>query len=165
MNRNPAHEHRVLSIAPSTSGFGFAVLEDEETLVDWGVMSVKGDKNAQCLQKTGKLILQYRPDVLALQDYWAQGSRRSVRVRELGQRLVNLARDYGITTSLFSRERIHHAFLADSRGTKHALAEALARRFPEELGGRLPPKRRPWMSEDSRMSMFEAAALALMTRL
>jgi len=52
-------------------------------------------------------------------------------------------------------------FFADGQGTKHALAEILAARFPEELGCRLPPKRRPWMSEDYRMDIFDAVALAL----
>ena len=42
------------------------------------------------------------------------------------------------------------------------MAEILVKRFPEELGSRLPPKRRPWMSEDSRMDIFDAVALALM---
>jgi len=50
--------------------------------------------------------------------------------------------------------------LRDEQATKHALAEHLASRFPEELGFRLPKKRRFWMSEDSRMDMFDAVALA-----
>jgi hypothetical protein len=37
-------------------------------------------------------------------------------------------------------------------------------RFPEELGHRLPPKRKPWMSEDYRMGIFDAVALAFATR-
>jgi hypothetical protein len=53
----------------------------------------------------------------------------------------------------------------DGRGTKHALAEIIAKRFPEELGSRLPPKRKPWMSEDSRMNIFDAVALALLPHL
>ena len=36
---------RILAIAPSSRGFGFAVLEGQEKLVDWGVKSIKGDKN------------------------------------------------------------------------------------------------------------------------
>jgi hypothetical protein len=52
--------------------------------------------------------------------------------------------------------------LGDDPGTKHALAEIIAERFPEELGFLLPPKRRDWMSQDSRMDIFDAVALALM---
>ena len=56
-------------------------------------------------------------------------------------------------------------FFRDGPGTKHALAELLAKRFPNELGFRLPPKRRPWMSEDYRMDIFAAISLALAFRL
>jgi hypothetical protein len=41
------------------------------------------------------------------------------------------------------------------------LAEILATRFPEELAPRLPPKRKPWISEDYRMDIFDAVALAI----
>jgi hypothetical protein len=56
-------------------------------------------------------------------------------------------------------------FIPDGQGTKHELAEILAKQFPEELGSRLPPKRKAWMSEDSRMGIFDAVALALVFRL
>ena len=55
-------------------------------------------------------------------------------------------------------------FFADGEGTKHALAEILAKRFPEELATRLPPKRRPWTSEDYRMDILDAVALVLVFR-
>jgi hypothetical protein len=66
---------------------------------------------------------------------------------------------------MFSQKRIRKAFFADGRGTKHALATQLANRFPEELGNRLPPKRRAWDSEDYRMGIFDAVALAVAFRL
>ena len=40
------------------------------------------------------------------------------------------------------------------KGTKHALTEIPANKFPDELGFRLPPKRRPWMSKDYRMDIL-----------
>ena len=36
----PKH-FRILAIAPSTRGFGFAVLEGQDTLVDWGVVKCR----------------------------------------------------------------------------------------------------------------------------
>jgi len=42
----------------------------------------------------------------------------------------------------------------DELGTKLAIAEILAKKYPEELGSRLPPKRRLWMSEDYRMDIL-----------
>ncbi|MDB6018024.1 MAG: hypothetical protein JWR19_2513 [Pedosphaera sp.] len=47
--------------------------------------SVKGDKNGQCLAKVKKMISHYRPEVMVLQDYSAEPSRRCLRIRELIQ--------------------------------------------------------------------------------
>ena len=66
---------------------------------------------------------------------------------------------------LFSQEQVRRAFFADGQGTKHALAEILAQRFPDELGSRLPPKRKPWMSEHYQMGIFDAVTLAVVLRL
>ncbi len=40
------------------------------------------------------------------------------------------------------------------------MARAIAEQFPE-LVPRVPPVRKPWMSEDYRMSMFDAVGLGL----
>ena len=156
---------RVLAIAPSTRGFGFVLLEGLDTLIDWGVKSVKGDKNAQSLSKVEELVAHYRPDVLVLEDTSIKPFRRSARIRRLSQQIIALAATRMVSVALFSRERVRQVFFTDGRGTKRALSEILVQRFPEELGSLLPPKRRAWMSEDSRMDIFDAVALALMLRL
>src|ERR1039457_2771097 len=161
---NPKH-FRILAIAPSTRGFGFAVLEGQETLVDWGVKTVKGDKNVQSLAKVEKLIAHYQPGLLVLEDASAKGSRRSPRIRKLSQQIINMAVTRKVSVKLFSRDQVMKTFTTDGHGTKHAMAEIIAKRFPEELGSRLPPKRKPWMSEDSRMNIFDAVALALLPHL
>ncbi len=51
--------------------------------------------------------------------------------------------------------------LGDARGTKHEMAEMLARNFPAELINKLPPKRRPWENEDGRMDIFDAVGLTV----
>ncbi len=165
MNRINENHIRVLAIAPSTRGFGFAVLEGQETLVDWGVKSVKGDKNTRSLAKVGELITHYRPGVLVLQDDSTKHYRHSARIRELGRQVIALASSRNVKVALLSREQVWRVFFANGRGTKHTLAEILAKRFPEELGFRLPPRRRPWMSEDYRMDIFVALALAVAFRL
>src|ERR1017187_9108552 len=85
---------RVLGIAPSSYGCGFAVMEGKSALVDWGVKSVKGgDKNAQSLAHVGKLISRYRPDVIVVEDTRTKSSRRSARIRELIEEIVISARN------------------------------------------------------------------------
>ena len=162
MNKIFPKHPRILAIAPSTKGFGYAILEGHKELVDWGVKSVEGDKNAGSMEKVEELIAHYNPHVMVLEDTLAKGSRRCARIQALTKRLIALAESRTIKVALFSQKKIRRVFFADGCGTKHALAEIIAERFPEELGFRLPPKRRAWMSEDSRMDIFDAVALALM---
>jgi Holliday junction resolvasome RuvABC endonuclease subunit len=152
---------RVLGIAPSSYGCGFAVMEGENTLVDWGVKTVNGGgKNARCLSNVGNLVAHYQPTVIIIEDALAKGSRRSSRIRALIEKIVIMAKDENIKVKRYSRKQMNLAFLSDEQGTKHALAEYLAARFPEELSSRLPPKRRLWTSDDCRMDIFDAVALA-----
>jgi Holliday junction resolvasome RuvABC endonuclease subunit len=153
---------RILAIAPSTRGFGYAVIEGHKILVNWGVRSVKGDKNAGSIQKVEGMIAHYEPQVIVFEDTRAKGSHRSTRIQALTKQLVAVGRNHNIKVALFSQKQVRRVFFGDDRGTKHALAEIIAGRFPDELGFRVPPKRRPWMSEDSRMDIFDAVALALM---
>ena len=164
MNPTNPKTVRVSAISPSTRGFGFAVLEGN-ALVDWGVKSVKGEKNSECLLKVEAMITHYQPGVMVLEDGSVKGSRRAPRIQALSQEIIELAKKRKVTVKLFSRNQVRKVFFAHGKGTKHAVAEILAKRFPEELGSRLPPKRKPWKSEDHRMAIFDAVALALMPRL
>jgi Holliday junction resolvasome RuvABC endonuclease subunit len=155
---------RLLAIAPSTRGFGFAVHEGQDTLIDWGAKRVTGDKNAESLARIGSMITHYEPKILVLEDAFAKGSRRSRRIRELNKRIVALAIRGKVRVVCLSREQVMQMFIADGKGTKHSIAEIVATRFPEELGPRLPRKRRSYDNEDPRMDIFAAVALALAFR-
>jgi Holliday junction resolvasome RuvABC endonuclease subunit len=160
MKQTPPSNPRTLAISLSSRGFGFAVLEGER-LVDWGVKSAKTDKNAQSLAKVEQLIVQYQPDVLVQQDHTAEDFRRSAKAKELSRQIAALALRHKVRVNLLSNQEVKKALLPDGEGTKHELAKLMAQRFPDELGLRLPPERRPWMSEDYRMGIFAAVALAL----
>ena len=157
---------RALAIAPSTRGFGFAVLEGQDMLVDWGVKTVKnGNKNVQSLQKIKELIVHNQPGVLVLENASARNSLRSPRIRRLCWQISRLAATHKVSVTLFSRDQVMKTFFLDGQGTKYALAEIVAKRFSDELSQTLPPKRKLGNSEDSRMSIFDAAALVLAFRL
>src|SRR5439155_13223774 len=53
-----------------------------------------------------------------------------------------------------------HEFAAQGATTKHEVAGVIAGRFPE-LAPHRPKFRKPWMSEDERQAIFDAAAFAL----
>jgi hypothetical protein len=160
MNFSNKHS-RILAIAPSARGFGYAVLEGQESFVDWGVKRVSGDKHSISLAKVEELVCHYQPNIIVLPDCSGKNLQRIARIQALTVGIISLAERHRITFASFSRNQVKQILLPGSTVTKHALAQALAERFPEELGAVLPPKRRAWMSEDSRMDIFDAVALAL----
>ena len=160
MSTSPLKQKRILGIDPSTRGFGFAILEGPGSLIDWGVKHVRGNKNERCLMLAEDLIERYQPDLVVVEDCADKHCRRAQRVRELIESILKLAKGRSIKTRSFSRQAMRAAFSQFGAVTKHQIATAIAKHFPE-LAARMPPFRKPWMSEDDRMSIFDAVALAL----
>lgn len=151
----------VLAIYPSTRGFAFVVFEGPLSPVDWSVKEVRGrHKNQRCLIGIAAVLERYQPDVLVLQDMSPTGTRRAHRLRELNASLGELAEERGIPVYVYSRAQVRDAFDPAGLLNKYEIAEAIARHIPS-FDRYLPPVRKPWMSEDARMSLFDAAALAL----
>jgi len=154
---------RVLAIDPINKGCGFAVLGGPHLLVDWGIKGTSrwpDPRERWCLRQIAELIDFYRPDRLIVEDCVGSRSRRGQRSRHLIERAVELAREKGIPTHRISSAAIRRTFGPAGACTKYKIALAIAGRFPE-LAWRLPPIRKPWMSEDARMGMFDAVALAV----
>lgn len=160
MNFTSQNIKRVLAIDPTTRGFGYAVLEGHDNLIDWGVREIWEDKKIKCLELISDLMDRYQPDVLVAEDFVGAGSRRCVRVQGLIEDIQQLATQRKVLVQLFSRSDIRSAFSKSSAHTKHQIAEEIVKRFTE-LFPRLPPFRKPWMSEDYRMAIFDAMSLAL----
>lgn len=151
---------RVLAIDPSTRGFGYAVLEGTERLIDWGVKETRADKSKRALNSVPDLIEIYQPQTLAVEDYTGNGSRRCERIVELIAAVSKHVLKRNIRVKSFSRAQIKQAFAESAAPNKFEIAIAIAKRFPE-LEPRLPRFRKPWMSEDYRMSIFDAVAFAV----
>jgi Holliday junction resolvasome RuvABC endonuclease subunit len=160
MSRAYTKDIRVLAIDPSTRGFGFAVLEGPNRLIDWGVKETKKNKNARTLKLIEDLIDRYQPSVIVVEDYEEKGSRRCQRIGELINDISKLAAKRKIRVRSFSRLKVKQAFSESGASNKHEIALDIAKRFPE-LVPRLPRFRKPWMSEDYRMSIFDAVAFAI----
>ena len=158
-NKNHSQPDRVLGIAPSTRGLGFAVMEGE-ALVDWGIKTANNSKNERSLSNVANLIEHYRPSVIVLENCKVKGSRRAPRIQALHVDIIARAKHDKVMIKLLSRKRMMDRFFAEGQGTKQTLAELLANRFQDDLGSRVPKKRKAWMGEDSRMDIFYAVALA-----
>ncbi len=149
---------RVLGIDPVTRGFGFAIFEGPELLIDWGVAHVRTDKHAQCLNRVERLMDRYRPEVIVVENAEGESSRRCERVKTLLKDAIKMAVKHNIEAYTFSRSEVRKAFASSGATTKEQIAGILAARHPELLPY-LPPHRKCWMSEDVRISIFDAAAL------
>src|SRR5215813_4871248 len=106
MSRAYTKDKRVLAIDPSTRGFGFAVLEGPNRLIDWGVKDTKTDKRKRSLKLIADLIDQYQPSVVVVEDYAGKGSRRCARVRELINDISKLAMKREVKVRRFSRLKV-----------------------------------------------------------
>jgi Holliday junction resolvasome RuvABC endonuclease subunit len=153
-------QRRVFAVNPCTRGFGFAVLEGPETLLDWGRKEVRNNKHTRSLQQINDLIEYYHPDVLVIEDYQDRSCRRCVRVRELIRDITALAGEKKVRTRSFSHREVRQAFSTSGAITKYAISGVIVERLPVLVPWR-PPFRKPWMSESHRASIFDAVALAL----
>ncbi len=152
---------RVLAIDPTPNGFGFAVMEGVDSLIDWGVrIAGQDDKNSRCLVLVSELIEIYRPDYLILEELRKGRSPRSQRVHELIELIANRASERDVKVRRFAKSQIRRTFSDSGRATKEQIAARTAERLPE-LRPRLPRHRFPWMSENYSMAVFDAAALGL----
>jgi hypothetical protein len=150
---------RVLAIDPFSRGVGFAVLEGPDSLIDWGLKCTGRADNGKAAHAVERLIDRFRPDILALEDWDAAGSRRCERVEKLLIRIAAVEAKR-VCVQLISRRQICAIGPMPRTGTKRGRTCFLAERFLE-LHPLLPPVRKPWMPEDDRMAVFDATSFAV----
>lgn len=151
---------RILAIDLTSRGFGFAVLEGPEELIDWGVKQPKPYNEDRCVQYVEQLIVQYRPHALILEDCEKKTPKRSRRVESLLDRIARLAQSLRLPIKLIPWTKVRKAFRQSGHIKKFGITRIIARLLPV-LATRMPPFRKPWMSEDYRMAIFDAVALGL----
>jgi len=150
---------RVLAIDPFSRGVGFAVLEGREILIDWGLKTTGRADNGKATRAIEALVARFQPDILAVEDSDAVGSRRCGRVQELLDQIVSVKARH-LAVRLVSRRQLSAIGPLPQASTKYGRACLLAERFPE-LQPSLPHFRKAWMSEDDRMAIFDAVGFAV----
>jgi hypothetical protein len=99
--------------------------------------------------------------VLVIEDFGAESSQRSRRIRKLCLQVVSAAVEYDAEVDCLKRSDVERTFAAIGAKTRDEIAEAVAAHVPT-LRVRLPARRRTWSDgEDKRRSVFAAAALVL----
>ena len=147
---------RILAIDPYRRGFGFAVMEGTR-LLDWGLARLFSKKDDELLGRVEALLTRYAPTAFTFED--GSNARRGEAAMRRVNRLISFASLVRIPVTLVSREDVRRAFGIDDQATNHDVATQLTALFPE-LASLLPQKRKFYDSEDERMNVFRAVALA-----
>ena len=150
-----------LAVYLNTRGFAFVLFESSLSPVDWGVKEVRGPRrHARCLAKVAAILDQYQPYVVVIQDTFSQETSRARRIIKLNTAIAELAESRRMALYTYSRADIWNAFKEVGVTNKHDLAMVVAVHLPA-FERYVPSPRKPWKSEDPRMGIFDAAALAL----
>ena len=147
---------RILALNIHPRRFGFVVFEGPARTLDWGARSTRGKTGAPRVPlgpKVAKLIVEYVPEAVVLTQPNTAESKRSV------DKIMKHIRTHNIRTRMLSSKAVKRVF-AGRNDNKDRIASAVAEQFPELLSI-LPPRRRPWQSEDYRMTIFDAAAVGI----
>jgi hypothetical protein len=150
---------RVLALDLHPRHFGYVVVEGRDSLLDWGVRSYRHKHNSADALIRGRLrplLDLWRPSVVVLHDPLIIRTPNPPTSKLLKKQIIKAAKDQRARVQILKKRPTDRA----ERVTKYERAQAVVQRFPV-LTRKLPPKRKPWESEDYRMSMFAAAALAM----
>jgi hypothetical protein len=144
---------RILGIASTAKGFAYAVTEGPHRLVLWGMSRGRGGKITTALDR---LMKKSRPLFVAF-------DKLAVEKKQTRGRLfsVFLERSY----------RTHNIMMIPAEARKAVdngrqkignwdIAKTLTNTF-QELRYTLPPKRRPWETENERLGIFMALATSV----
>src|SRR5436309_11063316 len=160
---NTTKPKRVLALDVRPRSFGYVVFEGPTLLLDWGGQSFRHGAHAVRIplaMKIAALLEDFRPTVVVTKEPPSRKKVNRFRTRKVLELVRHKASLRGIRTRVFKRRAASKLFGGEERLTKYKIATALAERFAE-LASILPPKRKPWESEDYRVSIFDAAALGV----
>lgn len=161
INHSSGGSQRILAVAPRSRGFGFIVMENQTTPLDWGVCSCRGTKGVElaAFSRIRDLVEHYEPRSIVLEKI-ETNSRRGDRARLLLATIGNLGVWNRVRVHRISPTGVKKVFGAFRAYTKEEIAVAVSQQLPE-LAPDLPPHRKLWLPEHHRMAFFEAAAMAL----
>jgi hypothetical protein len=149
-----------MAIHLNSRGFSFVIFEGELAPLDWSTVELRGnEKRERALVRINALLARFKPNVVVLQDM-SESNTRPLRIRSLNEAIAGLAKRYTLPTFYLSRAAVRQQFAYLGTATKDAIAMASAKHIPA-FERFLPRPRKPWESEDARMGIFDAAALAL----
>jgi hypothetical protein len=156
----------LLGIAIRARWLGFAELATDGQLLDWGMIFYQRKSGAElksAKRRLENLLARTKPSSVMLVLSGARMNQRVAAVQSVTRALRAAASSRSIQVIDFSRTAIRAAFAPCNTKAKREIASLLARAFPE-IAWKLPPDRKIWAKEDSRMALFDALAGAVAYR-
>ena len=168
LNHETSTTPRKITIAlyPNSKGFGYAVIEHPVLFLDYGIATIRPINNASILKRVKRMIEFYKPETIIIPTTKGKFSVKSNRVKELLNDIVEHVTsldEQEIDCYHYSREDIRNVFQQFGAVNKFEIAMKIIDWF-SEFETRMPRYRRPWMSEDYNMGMFDAISLILTHR-
>jgi len=147
-----------LSLFPNTQGLGYACIETPQSLVDYGVATIKPVSNEKSFARAKKLIELFRPTVILIRDNDDPVKHRAKRVEALSAMIATYAKTQNIPIYRYSRSQIQDVFEINGMKSKYAISKLIVQWFPE-LAPRQPKYRRASMNEEYNTGVFDAISL------
>jgi hypothetical protein len=149
----------VLALRPYRRGLAFIAFENPLSPIDWGMKEIRGGKwNARCVAAVRSLIERHHPGVLTIPT--PTPAERGSRTERLLALIANHAVGESLEIHRYSQSDVRRCFARVGAVTRYEIAQAIASQV-HALSHRLPPVRNAWQRVDTRMYLFEAAALAM----
>jgi Holliday junction resolvasome RuvABC endonuclease subunit len=149
-----------LAVHPVARGMGWIAFRGPAAPYDWGMTFPKREVNSGCMRKMEQLFDRFQPEGLVLEDNKRPGPNDQTRIDRLYVAIIALAVDRGVPVAIYTRSDVRTCFASVGAVSRREVAEAVARHCTA-LADLLPRPRKRWESEDRRMSIFAAAALAV----
>jgi len=155
---NPIASERYIAVHVRPRSIGFVVVENA-IVIDSGTRFCDQTQFDDCLgNRFDRLLQMYKPFSVIV-----KGSR-SVGAGPRRRTVISAIKRGAVRRSVplisVKPTQVQKYFLRYDARTKYQIAETIGKRMPE-LAWKLPHKRKPWESEHHRMSIFDAAAVAM----
>ena len=149
-----------LAIFPNKVGFGYACVEDQRKLLDYGVTHVRPLFNGRILQQILKKLDYYLPSILVVEDPNCIHNRQGERVQSLIGEIVEQAKTKRLPIFQYTRQQTRDAFEILGAKSKHEIAEKLISWFPDPAERKIP-QRNVYMDMHYNTGIFDALSLVI----
>ena len=148
-------QRAILGIDPTKRGLAFVFFEGGR-LIDWGIRHAGDD-----IDNLEAILTLCPADLIVLEDPDAERSERRPQMRTALLRLAHAAAALGLLVVEVRRFEVREGWRERGVTRKHAVANAIAEDFPA-LEVFVPrPRSKPYMDEEARVQIFDAASLVL----